>query len=312
MGYISDREEQLKKNVYPQTKRADFDAFWKRSVEELRSVPLEVRRKKVETPYDKTMTTYEITFNTHDDTWGRAWFSCPNGAKGKPPCVARFHGGSMKGEIYPDVVATGVCCFTMDVRSQGGRVMDKANYRTGDYNGGLMTRGVLDKNDFYMRNIYLDAVRVMDVIAELEEVDPERIVTLGGSQGGALSIVASALSGRSRKCYTFVASYNILHKRVELGSGIFKSTHEFLKVYPEHTDAVMETVSYFDVNNLVSLLKVPTSFCIGLADQICLPEFVYSVYTHAECEKELMMVPFCPHCYPDPYKAFVEFELAKL
>ena len=312
MGYIEDREAVLKTKIVPQTKKADFEEFWEKSVAELRSVPLKVERKKLTTPYDKTFTTYEIKFTTHDDTIGRGLFSCPNGATEKLPCVAEFHGGSMKGEIYPDILATGVCCFSMDVRSQGGQVRDRGKYSSGDYNGGLMTRGVLDKNEYYMRNIFLDAVRVMDVIATLPEVDPDRIVSLGGSQGGALSIAASALSGRSMKCYTYVASYNCLHRRVELGSGIFKSTHEFLRVYPEHADTVFDTITYFDVNNLVSLLKVPTSFCIGLSDQICLPEFVYSVYTHAECEKELYMIPFSPHCYPAPYKEVVENELAKL
>ena len=69
----------------------------------------------------------------------------------------------------------------------------------GDLNGALMTRGVLDKNEFYMKHIFLDAVREMDVIASLPEVDPERIVTYGGSQGGGLSVVASGLSGHSKR-----------------------------------------------------------------------------------------------------------------
>lgn len=312
MSYISEKEAILKTKIIPQTKKPDFEEFWAKSVAQLRAAPLEVRREKLKTPYDKTFTTYEVFYNTHDRTVVSAYFSVPNGATGKLPCVVEFHGGSMKGKIYPNIVATGVCCFSMHVRAQGGTVVDGAEYQTTDFNGGLMTRGLLNKDDFYMKNIYLDAIRAMDVAAQLEEVDPDRIVTYGGSQGGALSITASALSGRSCKCYTYVTSYCCIHRRVELGSRIYKSTHDFLKSYPQYTDLVLDNMTYFDVNNMVSLLKVPTSFCLALADDVCLPEFVYSAYAHAECEKDIMFVPFAPHCLPEPYKDFAEFEFAQL
>ena len=311
MTFIEQKEEALKHKIIPQTAREDFEGFWQEAIRAMRAVPLSYTREKIKTPYDKTFTTYKIFYNTHDNTKVAAFFSCPNNATGKLPCVAHFHGGSLQKEIQPGILATGVCCFSIDVRSQGGETVDKADYST-DFNSGLMTLGVLDKNEFYMKNIYLDAVRAMDVIADLPEVDAARIVTYGGSQGGALSIVASALSGKSIKCYTNETSYCCIHRRVELGTRIFRNTYDFLKSYPHHTDAVMETVSYFDVNNMVSLLKVPTSFCLGLADDVCLPEFVYSAYTHATCEKELMMIPFTPHTTPKAYRELVFTELAKL
>ena len=156
----------------------------------------------------------------------------------------------------------------------------------------------------------------MDVAASLPEVDPERIVTYGGSQGGALSIVAATLSGKVKKCYAVVPSYNCLHKRVvspdRTKSGIFESTHWFLKNYPEHTDTVMDTLTYFDVNNMASMLTVPVSFCLGLTDPICLPEYVYSVYSHVPGEKEMHMYPFTPHALPEAYKLMVHWEFAAL
>lgn len=317
MYHEQQKTAELEKKVIPQTKKADFEEFWKTQVEALRKIPLQYTREKLDLPYEKTFLSYKITYNTHDDTMVDAYFSCPVNSEGKKlPCVVRYHGGSGHKEIYADIVATGVCCLAIDVRSQGGTTVDKAVYHSGDRNGGLMTRGVLDKNEFYMRNIYLDAVRAVDLAAILPEVDPERIVTYGGSQGGALSIVASALSGRSKKCYAVVTSYGCLHRRVESPdrpkSGIFDSTHQFLRNYPEHTDTVMDTLTYFDVNNMVSMLNVPISFCLGLTDPICLPEYVYSVYAHTPVEKELHMYPFVPHSLPEAYKLMAYREFAAL
>ena len=312
MSYVSEKEAFLKANVYPQTKKPDFEAFWERAVAELRSRPLSITRERLKTPYDRTFLTDRLIYTTHDETQVVALFSRPAAAKGKVPCVVWFHGGNNRKAIHPEVMATGAACLAIDVRSQYGETIDRAHYRSGDLNGGLMTRGILDPENHYLRNIYLDAVRAVDCAAELPEVDPERIVTFGGSQGGALSIAASALGGKSRKCYTFITSYCCLTRRAELGSGIFKSVHDYLELYPENTDQALDTLSYFDIINLVSLLKVPASFALGLSDGVCLPEFVYSAYAHAVCEKDLSLHPFTPHITPEAYKERVLFEIAAL
>jgi cephalosporin-C deacetylase len=163
-----------------------------------------------------------------------------------------------------------------------------------------------------MKNIYLDAIRAMDVIAMMPEVDSSCIVTFGQSQGGALSVVASAFSGRSKKCYVSEPSYCCLHRRLELGSGVFAAANDYLKRYPECTDAAFDTLTYFDINNIVSFLGVPTDFCLALADPVCLPQFVYSAYAHVNAPKKLHLYPFVPHYTPDEYTNFVHNEFTKL
>ena len=312
MYYEQEKEAALKSKVLPQTMKPDFKQFWEREVAQLRQIPIQIKRKKLDMPYEKSFITYEISYNTHDDTWIDAWFSVPVNAKGKLPCVVYYHGANGRRSIFADIVATGVCCFSMDVRGQSGTSIDKAVYRSGGINGGLLSQGILEKENCYLRNIYLDAIRAMDVVAQLEEVDPERIVTYGGSQGGALSIVASALSGHSRKCYTQITSFSCLKNRVELGGGFMQSFYDFLKCYPIHADTVFDVLTYFDTANMVSLLDVPADFCIGLADKVCLPHFVYSIYAHAACEKKLYLYPFTPHEVQAAYRRIAHSEFAKL
>jgi cephalosporin-C deacetylase-like acetyl esterase len=95
-------------------------------------------------------------------------------------------------------------------------------------------------------------------------------------------------------------------------SGIFEHLHGFLRLYPEHTDTVMDVLTYFDIINMVSLLKVPTEFCLALADPICLPPFVYSAYAHTTCEKKIYMYPFTPHEVPIEYKRQTHREFAAM
>ena len=65
--------------------------------------------------------------------------------------------------------------------------------------------------------------------------------------------------------------------------------------------------------NMVSLLKVPAAFCLGLSDDVCLPEFVYSAYQHAATEeKTLAVYPFTPHALAEGFREFVHSEFSKL
>ena len=312
-NYCEQQETLLKGQIIAQNKPSDFEAFWASQITALQAFPMEVKREKLTTPYEKSFTTYQVSFSTHDDTVVEALFSVPSGQEGnKLPCVAYFHGGGGKKRIYPDVVATGVCCFAIDVRSQGGTTVDQARYKSGTTMGSLMSRDLTNKNTFYMKNIYLDAIRAMDVIAMMPEVDSSRIVTFGQSQGGALSVVASAFSGRSKKCYVSEPSYCCLHKRLELGSGVFSAANDYLRRYPDDTNAAFDTLTYFDINNIVSFLKVPTDFCLALADPVCLPQFVYSAYAHVDAPKQLHMYPFVPHYTPDEYTFLVHDAFSKL
>ena len=312
MLYEQEQVAQLQNKVIPQQLPKDFVSFWERAVAQVRSVPIQLSREIADTPYAKTVTTWSIRYNTHDATQIDAYFSYPAGATGKLPCVIYYHGGSGHRELCLDIVATGVACFAMDVRGQGGTSIDRAIYNSGDVNGGLMTKGILDENEFYMRNIFMDAVRAVDVVSQLPEVDPERIVTYGGSQGGGLSAVASALSGKSKKAYISEPSYCCLRQRTLLGSRIFGSTNQYLRAHPEHTDRVFQVLRYFDVNHMVSLLNTPSLFSLGLADDVCLPHFVYSAFHHTPAEKEICLYPFTPHCHPPLFKDRIYREFSQL
>ncbi len=53
-------------------------------------------------------------------------------------------------------------------------------------------------------------------------------------------------------------------------------------------------------------------FCIALSDEICYPKYVYSAYEHCKSEKELVKVPYAPHCIPYSFNMKVFTEFAKM
>lgn len=314
MNYVETQIERLKGQVIEQNMEADFADFWRGEVKKLRNVPLKVQRKPMELPY-KSFKAYEVTFNTHDETQVVGYLCVPGDYREgqRLPCVAVYHGGGGSYGVYPDIVATGVCTFSIDLRNQCGKTYDRADYdEISDYRGGIMSHGMTDKNNYYMKNLYLDAVRAIDVIESFPEVDTERIVSFGLSQGGALTIVSAALSGKVKKAYPCVPSYACLERRVELGSGVFEAVKYFLHRNPERTDEVLRMLSYFDINNMVSQLQVPTDFFLGLTDTVCIPPFVYSLYANTNAPKKITLAPFTGHEISREYKTQLLWEFRGL
>lgn len=75
----------------------------------------------------------------------------------------------------------GYATFGMLVRGQGGS--EDTSVTPGGHALGWMTKGILSKDTYYYRGVYLDAVRALEVIQSFPEVDEHRIGVIGGSQG---------------------------------------------------------------------------------------------------------------------------------
>ena len=65
---------------------------------------------------------------------------------------------------------------------------------TGAATNGYMTRGIDDPADYYYRRVFTDAVRAVDAIRMLPQIDADRLAVTGGSQGGGIALAAGALS----------------------------------------------------------------------------------------------------------------------
>jgi cephalosporin-C deacetylase len=70
---------------------------------------------------------------------------------------------------------------------------------------------------------------------------------------------------------------------------------EYVKRYPETLDAVLNTLSYFDLMNLAYRIQVPVRMSVGLKDSICCPEMVFAAYNRIQNEKHIDVFPFSGH-----------------
>lgn len=296
MGYLDERAAEALKATAPQTKAADYDAFWDGTIAQARSIPADFRREAYPYPggYVKV---WSISFAGFEGQRIRGWLIVPEFTEKPCPCIVFFHGGNgWRGHPggYMSYAAAGFAVLAMEPRGQTGDTPDNREYDSG-FKGLFIMRGIMDPYQHYLRGLYMDCVRAVDCAAEQPELDPARIVVKGASQGGACAMAAAAFSGKVGLAIPDVPSYCNFPRRIENRQATMENAADYLARWPERTDRVLETLSYFDVINLADRVTCPVYASVGLMDNMAPAQFFIQAYHYIRGPKEIAIYPFNNH-----------------
>jgi cephalosporin-C deacetylase len=280
----------------------DFEPFWRSTVAEAVKQPLNAEL----IPYDlptKGVSCYAVRFDGFEGGRIAGWYLRPD-RSGKVPAAVYYHGYSGRGTRPLDMLAMasqGVAVLSMDTRGQNGQSQDTSVEHEGHANG-WMTKGIRDPKTYFYRYVYADAVRAIELVARRSEVDADRIALTGGSQGGAITLAASALTEwpivLSAPDVPFLSDFR---RAIEIcGNGPYPEIINFLKAFPHLRERALRTLSYCDCMNLAPWIRARTLVCNCLWDDVCPPSTVFAVYHHMTCEKSMEVYPY--HKHETPYE----------
>lgn len=269
------------------TKEKDFDAFWEQELAKSSAIPLNAQLTRIDYPV-ASVDGYDIVYDGADGTKVHGWYVVPKEALAKRPMpvIVRYHGYSgSRSRVYELLQwsAMGYASLTVDTRGQSGLTPDRASYSAGSV-GGHMTKGILDPNEYYFKQAYLDCVRAIDFVCSREEIDASRIAVCGNSQGGGLTLAVAGLDSRPKVAMpVFPYLCNFQRSVAHHGAGPYREIIDWFRRYdPEHEkeEQVYRTLSYFDGMNLATRIKAKTLMAITLQDLICPPSTCFAAYNH--------------------------------
>lgn len=293
--------DELKRYKPELTRQPDFDEFWSLTKKELQKTELDWQLTQYRYPA-KGVKVYRITFKGFMDAQIAGWFAIPEGSD-KYPGIVAYHGynWAMDGCIHDTVnmALHGYAVLQMLVRGQQGGSVDNVVTSHGNTTG-WMTKGILSKEEYYYRAVYMDSIRALEVLAAMDCVDENRIGVMGGSQGGALTLAAAALSDIPK---TAVARYPYLchfDRAIDITPKMpYGELNEFFRRYsdPAVEDQARKTLSYFDIMNHAGNIKCPTLVASGLVDEITPPSTIFAAYNHMVCPKQIEVYRYFGHEY---------------
>ncbi len=311
MAYFDMPLDQLQAYQPKRDEPADFDTFWQRTLKETRAHKLNAQFAPTDFGF-RNIEVFDVTFNGYGGQPIKGWLLLPKQRRKKLPCVVEYlgYGG---GRGFPTSwllwSAAGYAHLVMDTRGQGsswgkGDTGDPEPEGTNPHHPGFMTRGVLNPNTYYYRRVFADGVRAVEAAQSFDGIDPDRIATTGGSQGGGITIAVTALNPNVKVAMPDVPFLCHYRRAVSIqDSNPYGEISRYLLVHRDKVEQVFNTLSYFDGVNLAARAKAKTLFSVGLMDEICPPSTVYAAYNQWQGEKEIRIYQFNHHEGGGEYQA---------
>ncbi|MGC3955314.1 MAG: acetylxylan esterase [Propionicimonas sp.] len=266
---------------------ADFDEFWAGTLRD--HAPSDATPTLVRQPGRLALAeVWDVTFPGYDGHPIKAWLLLPAGAQGPLPGVVEFIGyGGGRGRPHEHLawVTAGYAHLVMDTRGQGsgwgsgGDTPDPVG--AGPALPGFMTRGIEDPRTYYYRRVFVDAVRAVETLRSLPQVDPDRVAVAGGSQGGGIAIAVAGLTSGLVGALPDVPF--LCHFERAVGMTTEDPYHELVRYLAVHRGAdqqVFGTLSYFDGVNFAKRTTAPALFSVAHLDPICPPSTVFAARNH--------------------------------
>jgi cephalosporin-C deacetylase-like acetyl esterase len=274
------------KIAVPLTKQADFDAFWRTSLDALKKVDPEFQ---VERRADRDMEgirVFEVTMKSLGGVRVRGWLETP-ASPGPHPVVLRVpgYGGNMRpvGK-WKDMIV-----FSFNPRGHGNS-QDDVPGKPVDY----WIRGLDDKSTYYYRGAYLDCVRAVDFIASRQDAARDRIAVWGGSQGGGFALATAALDQRIDYCVADIPFMCDWRNYFELTD--WPEMNDWIADREDRTwKSTLRTLGYFDTLNLAERIECSTIMSIGLQDRVCPPTTDFAVFNRIDAKKTHKIYPTRGH-----------------
>jgi cephalosporin-C deacetylase len=279
---------------------ADFDEYWAHALADLDDQPAEVEIVPAEfqTPYARCA---HLWFTGTGGARVHAKLLQPREPRGS--AVLEFHGyTNYSGDWVTKLpyAALGHTIAALDVRGQGGLSTDEtpvAGWSMATY----LLRGIDDDpHNLLYRHLFLDTVRLAQIVAGLDGVDPGRVGAMGFSQGGGLTLACAALVPGIRiaaPVYPFLTDYRRAWQ-LDLEEPPYDEIAAYFRARdPQHRreDEVFTRLGYVDVRHLAPRVRARTVMTIALNDRVCPPSTQFAAYNALTCEKSYRLYPDFAH-----------------
>ena len=293
--------------IRPYTKEpADFLDFWNKNIEDMRAFPLTYTKTKAEEYCTEKVDCYllKITLNKKKQAVYAYLFYPKNAQKGQCPVVLCPPGAGIKTIKEPlrhkYYAENG--CIRMEMEIHGlNPTLPKETFddMTKAFNGrdnGYLFNGLEDPDRYYMKRVYLALIRCLDLLTSLPEWDGRNVIVQGGSQGGALSMVAAALDSRVTQC---IVNHPALSDMAAYSAGRTGGYPHFNRVEGMFNERTLRTMAYYDVVNFARHITCDTYMTWGYNDDTCPPTTSYAVWNTLTCPKEALITPINEHWTSD-------------
>lgn len=271
----------------------DFDSFWSQTLSLLASVPTNATFTRDELRSDESVDVFDVRYDSFGGLRISGWYARPSGRTTTMPGLLLVPGYISEPKIPKDWARRGYATFSAAPR---GKLRSNTEFNPGY--PGLLMHNVTDRDNYGYRGFYMDALRAFDILCAMPEVNKARVGVTGSSQGGALTLLVSALRSNSVAAAAAGAPYlcSFMDSAAMTHSYPYEEINEYLRLHPEREEEIRSVFDYYDIQHFAPAVKAPIVLNIGLQDDVCPPETGFAVFGQiGSTEKKLYPYDKCGH-----------------
>lgn len=285
----------------------DFNTFWQGNLDELAKIPLSYTKEIAKEYCTDKVDCYlvKIPVSRRKQCVYGYLFYPKNVQPGKHPVVLCPPGAGIKTIKEPlrhkYYAENGFIRLEIEIHGLDPRLpketFDDISRAFNSDPTGYLENGIDNRDRYYMKHVYLALVRCIDLLTSLPEWDGRNVAVQGGSQGGALALVAAGLDKRVNLCVVNHPALSDMAGYTEKGrTGGYPHFNRMTGLY---TPSNISTMAYYDVVNFARKVKATTYMTWGYNDNTCPPTTSYAVWNTLNCEKESLITPINEHWTSD-------------
>ena len=283
------------------TEPDDFVQFWEKNLEQLAKVELNPMMELLPERCTPKVDVYHVSYGNIGNTRFYGVLTLPK-KEGKYPAILRFPGAGVhaiggnvkdaaKGAIILELGIHGI-----PVNMEGSIYSDLTYGALSDY----YITNIHSREKYYYKRVYMGCVKGIDFLLSLSKCNG-KIGTLGGSQGGLLSIVTSALDKRICATAIYCPAFSDWEGYIHGRTGGFP---HFFRNEKNRTKENIETIRYYDAANFARKLTAPVYFAYGYNDLTCGPTTSRATYNAITAPKRVVIGENVGHwLYPEDSEA---------
>lgn len=268
----------------------DFDAFWENAFKELEEIPADFKM----TPCDdiEDFEIFRLECANVNDLRFYAFLALPKNKEKKAPLLVEFGGGEayfseQSFRTVPPYVKSWMgreCAILFfhlppyppvvnaeDGKPRHEQFLQEIGLRRYVYYG-------LDSpKKFYAYPAILGSIRLLDIVAQMPEINKDAIVYQGASHGGGFGIYYACFSKHIKAAFCGVPNFGDI-------AGFMAGRHPTDSKAQEFRGHI-DTRKYFDASYCARRITCPVFMSAGFIDGACHPSAVYAIYNNLQGPK---------------------------
>jgi cephalosporin-C deacetylase len=277
-------------NLPPQDKKNDFDQFWEKAIAEIKKIPLETELVKNGKRTTHRFASYDVSYKGFTRTTVTGELLIPRGTP-KPKVIIYVHDYNSEVQFSQQTLDDSVSYFFINLRGHT-EIVRHADTEEEPASPGYMVENILDRDTYYVKAVYLDLYRSIDMLRLIPDINCSAIGIIGKGFGAAAAVFTTAFSDRVAALVMETPAFCHLSLSQNISeSDASNEINEFVSTVKAKKKQIKENLTYFDALNFADRIGCPVLATVGFKDTLSPPECVFSLFNHIRSEKVIEVYP---------------------